>query len=177
VIASLLPYRWIAVALLAAAAVGYFAILHAQLDGARVQLAHERATRVQEHADAERAARAATERARLEEQRRTAAQKEATDESQRLSERARSDAAGAAAERERVLVAAAGAARRCDATRDPGAPASGPAAESPGLVLADVLGRADARAGELAAALDAAHIAGQLCERSYDALRPESGAP
>jgi hypothetical protein len=38
-------------------------------------------------------------------------------------------------------------------------------------VLADVLGRADDRAGELAAALDASRAAGLACERAYDALR------
>jgi hypothetical protein len=37
------------------------------------------------------------------------------------------------------------------------------------LVLADLFGRADGRAGELAAALDAAHAAGTICER-FDAL-------
>lgn len=37
-------------------------------------------------------------------------------------------------------------------------------------VLADVLGRADRRAGLLAAYADAAHVAGLKCERDYDAL-------
>jgi hypothetical protein len=37
-------------------------------------------------------------------------------------------------------------------------------------VLADVLGRADRRAGILAAYADAAHAAGLKCERDYDAL-------
>nr|WP_272905801.1 DUF2514 family protein [Pseudomonas petrae] len=37
-------------------------------------------------------------------------------------------------------------------------------------VLADLRQRADQRAGELANALDASRIAGQACERSYDAL-------
>lgn len=52
-----------------------------------------------------------------------------------------------------------------------GAPPSGAPASGPGLVLADVLGRADGRAGELAAFADAAHIAGLSCERSYDEVR------
>lgn len=38
-------------------------------------------------------------------------------------------------------------------------------------VLADVLGRADRRAGVLAAFADAAHAAGAACERNYDAAR------
>ncbi len=37
-------------------------------------------------------------------------------------------------------------------------------------VLADVLSRADRRAGVLAAAADAAHAAGRQCEADYDAL-------
>jgi hypothetical protein len=36
--------------------------------------------------------------------------------------------------------------------------------------VADVLGRADERAGELAEYADRARIAGQQCERDYDAL-------
>jgi len=47
--------------------------------------------------------------------------------------------------------------------------ASAPAGDPIG-VLADVLSRADERAGKLAQFADAAHIAGLACERSYDAL-------
>jgi hypothetical protein len=46
------------------------------------------------------------------------------------------------------------------------------AAADPIGVLADVLSRADERAGVLAAHADAARIAGAQCERDYDALRP-----
>ncbi|OXS89538.1 DUF2514 family protein [Pandoraea apista] len=49
------------------------------------------------------------------------------------------------------------------------ASASAPAGDPIG-VLADVLIRADERAGKLARFADAAHIAGLACERSYDAL-------
>jgi len=45
------------------------------------------------------------------------------------------------------------------------APAAGAA-----MVLADVLARCDARAGELAAAYDRAALAGALCERAYDEI-------
>ncbi|UQP02222.1 DUF2514 domain-containing protein [Burkholderia multivorans] len=48
----------------------------------------------------------------------------------------------------------------------PGSPATGDAFD----LLADVLGRADQRAGELAKYADRARIAGQQCERDYDAL-------
>ncbi|KVM83492.1 hypothetical protein WT05_19160 [Burkholderia stagnalis] len=37
-------------------------------------------------------------------------------------------------------------------------------------LLADVLGRTDDRAGEPVEYADRAHIAGQQCERDYDAL-------
>lgn len=55
-------------------------------------------------------------------------------------------------------------AAEASAAAGPGSPAG-----SAALVLADVLGRVDQRAGELAAALDAAHAAGVICER-FDAL-------
>ncbi|RYF54289.1 MAG: DUF2514 family protein [Comamonadaceae bacterium] len=44
------------------------------------------------------------------------------------------------------------------------------AAYDPIGVLAEVLIRIDGRAGRLAEIADASRIAGQLCERSYDAL-------
>ncbi|MEY1592699.1 DUF2514 family protein [Burkholderia sp. Bmkn7] len=47
-----------------------------------------------------------------------------------------------------------------------GGPATGDALD----LLADVFGRADARAGELASIADRRGIAGRQCERSYDAL-------
>ena len=52
-------------------------------------------------------------------------------------------------------------------------PAAGqqPPAGDPIGVLADVLGRADRRAGVLAAFADAAHAAGLACERDYDSAR------
>jgi hypothetical protein len=42
------------------------------------------------------------------------------------------------------------------------------------MVLSDLLARADARAGELAKAYDQARIAGEQCQREYDALLPSS---
>ncbi|MGS0974737.1 DUF2514 family protein [Burkholderia glumae] len=47
-----------------------------------------------------------------------------------------------------------------------GSPAAGDALD----LLADVFGRSDERAGELAKIADERGIAGQQCERSYDAL-------
>jgi hypothetical protein len=55
--------------------------------------------------------------------------------------------------------------------RDTGAAERGETATRAAMVLSDLLKRADARAGELAKAYDGARIAGQACERMYDALK------
>ncbi|MBR8297458.1 DUF2514 family protein [Burkholderia cenocepacia] len=52
------------------------------------------------------------------------------------------------------------------ASASAGSPAAGDALD----LLADVFGRSDERAGELAKIADERGIAGQQCERSYDAL-------
>nr|WP_290445156.1 MULTISPECIES: DUF2514 domain-containing protein [unclassified Pseudomonas] len=54
--------------------------------------------------------------------------------------------------------------------QDPAITARGEAARRAAMVLSDLLARADARAGELAAAYDRARIAGLACESSYDRL-------
>lgn len=54
---------------------------------------------------------------------------------------------------------------------DPAAAVGSEATTGPGLVLSNLLGGMDARGRECAAALDQSRIAGQACERSYDALR------
>ena len=73
-----------------------------------------------------------------------------------------------------ALVAAA---RR--AAANPGAEPAIASTGDPIGVLADVLGRADQRAGVLAEYADKARIAGKSCERDYDALtlppRPDAG--
>jgi Protein of unknown function (DUF2514) len=77
-------------------------------------------------------------------------------------------AADAAGRELRARIAAlANAARRPD---DPAAVAAGAATRDPVLLLADVLGRADQRAGDLAKYADAARIAGRQCERDYGVL-------
>ena len=54
------------------------------------------------------------------------------------------------------------AARRC-----PTSTAGSPAADPAGLLLADLLGRIDKRAGELAETADRARIAGDACVKAY----------
>lgn len=78
---------------------------------------------------------------------------------------AASDAAAGVLEQAKRLAARAGKCPGNPSTTKPGAPAT-----EPGVVLADVLGRADARAGELAAAYDRSRAAGLACERAYDSL-------
>ncbi len=78
---------------------------------------------------------------------------------------AASDAAAGVLEQAKRLAARAGKCPGNPSTTQPGPPAT-----EPGVVLADVLGRADARAGDLAAAYDRSRAAGLACERAYDAL-------
>lgn len=121
----------------------------------------------------ERTARQQEAAARSEEARRTARVQEALDaehqsRQQALVDLRRADAA-ARSLRERTEQLAAAA--RC-AAGDPAAAAGGAPAAAPADLLADMLGRLDGAAGELARYADDARIAGQLCERTYRALTP-----
>jgi hypothetical protein len=92
----------------------------------------------------------------------TEVQKDARSKTEELA--AHLSAAGTAAERLRERVAELS--RRpatCPAAAD-----GGKAADPARLVLADVLGRIDAAAGELAAHADRARVAGMACEVAYD---------
>lgn len=117
----------------------------------------------------------AVDRARAEEQRRTAAQAEIANAATKDLERARGDArtADAASERLRVRVAELLAASR--AGKDSAAP--GPGADKPGGdpldVLVGVLERSDRASGILAAYADRLNVAGLACERAYDTLKPK----
>lgn len=121
-------------------------------------------------ADAERAY---IDLAKAEELRRMTAINEVSQSAQTEIDRARADAdaARAAADglRNQAKRLAATASKACG---NPGTAATGKAAGSAGLVLADVLGRTDDAAGELAAALDRSRIAGMACEKAYDSLTP-----
>ncbi|MGT2427905.1 DUF2514 family protein [Cupriavidus basilensis] len=112
----------------------------------------------------------AVDQARLEEQRRTAAQTEIANDATKKLEGARADLAAAndVSGRLRQRIADLLAASR--AAGNPAAAGGSAPTEDPIGMLADVLGRADHRAGILAEYADAARIAGQACERAYDAL-------
>ncbi|QCU54380.1 DUF2514 family protein [Burkholderia pseudomallei] len=127
------------------------------------------------HRDADQSAKVADQARRIDEltnernefRRRLAAQQEIASDAARKRETALADAAAAARAadglRRQVAVLVADV-RRAGAAA--GSPAAGDAID----LLADVFGRADERAGELAKIADERGIAGQQCERSYDAL-------
>lgn len=114
--------------------------------------------------------------ARAEEQRRAVAQEEARVHAQEQRTTADADAAGADASGQRLRHEARklAAAVSCSPT-DTAAVERGKAATRAAMVLSDLLARADARAGELAAAYDQARIAGLACEASYNGLTKPSG--
>lgn len=161
-------WRAIALAVLAGLAAAALVYVGDRVGSARVQQRwdREKATQLEEQAKALRAAAAETER-------RVKAQEEITREATLQAERNAADAASAldAARRLRGRLAAivAGA-----AASNPAAAAGCTTAGDPIGVLADVLGRADARAGILASYADAARAAGAACERAYDSLRGHS---
>lgn len=109
-------------------------------------------------------------KARAEESRRTKRMQENQDAEFLARQAAQRDAAAARAAlgglRERAQALAA---TSCPA-RDPEAAPGGPSATDPARVLADVLGEVGEEARRYAEIADSARIAGQLCERAYDAL-------
>ncbi|MFC5707613.1 DUF2514 domain-containing protein [Aeromonas eucrenophila] len=132
----------------------------------------------------EEAARLATARtkaeqkAREEEQRRQTEIDEVRDHAQEEIAQAQADAALAGLESGRLREQARRlAARASQCSSNPGTAQGGPATEQPAMVLADLLSRADERAGELAAAYDRARASGLACERAYDSLRTATMKP
>lgn len=109
--------------------------------------------------------------ARQQEHQRAQAQEEARAHGHEERSIASAGAAGADAAGQRVQHDAAqlAATVSCPGT-DTAAVARGQAATRAAMVLSDLLARADARAGELAKAYDQARIAGEQCQREYDAL-------
>ena len=109
--------------------------------------------------------------ARGEEQRRAAAQEEVRVHAQEQRTIAEGAAAGADALGRRLRDEAGKLASTVGCPgQDPSVAARGEAARRAAMVLSDLLARADARAGELAAAFDRAQLAGIACEKSYAAM-------
>ncbi|MFA0969544.1 DUF2514 domain-containing protein [Pseudomonas amygdali] len=108
---------------------------------------------------------------RTEEQRRQKAANQVANDARQEQTAALTDAAvaNAAGDRLRVEAGKLAATASC-VPGDPGASERGKAATRAAMVLSDLLGRADARAGELAKAYDESRIAGLACERSHKFL-------
>jgi hypothetical protein len=136
----------------------------ADASAARAALAAERATQARAAAAAERAAR--TEEARRETERQEVIRH--AHEQTAAADAAARDAGRAAAGLRQQIAALVAAGRRAAAHSD--APIGGAPATDALDLLADVLGRADERAGTLAAEADRRGIAGRACVAAYDAL-------
>ncbi|RMR28920.1 hypothetical protein ALP36_03279 [Pseudomonas syringae pv. coriandricola] len=108
---------------------------------------------------------------RTEEQRRQKAANQVVNDARQEQTAALTDAAvaDAAGDRLRVEAGKLAATASC-APGDSGAAERGKAATRAAMVLSDLLGRADARAGELAKAYDQSRIAGLACNRFADEL-------
>ena len=116
--------------------------------------------------------RDADQSARREEQRRQKVADDASQDAKNQIESAKADAADANAVAVRMLKQADRLARFAgDSSCAASASSNGTATAGPAMVLADVLGRVDGVAGELAAAYDAARIAGLACERVAGGVR------
>lgn len=108
---------------------------------------------------------------RTEEQRRQKAANQVANDARQEQTAAFTDAAVADAAGDRLRVEAGKLAATASCTPgDTGAAERGKAASRAAMVLSDLLGRADARAGELAKAYDESRIAGLACNRFVDAL-------
>lgn len=109
--------------------------------------------------------------AREEEQRRQRAIDKVRQDAEQQIARVETDAAAASAVAAGLLEQARRLATRAhQCANHSGVAQSSYAAGQPAVVLADLLGRADARAGELARAYDRARTAGLACERAYLSL-------
>ncbi|QNK65896.1 DUF2514 family protein [Variovorax sp. PAMC26660] len=146
-----------------------------QVSNAKAATARAQVALADARTQAVQAAQKAEEDARTEETRREAEKQEVIDHARQQTEAALAAArdADAAADKLRgQLTAYVAAVRR--ATTNPSTSSRSTPADDPIGVLADVLSRADARAGILAKFADSAHIAGTACERYADGLQPPS---
>lgn len=167
------PLRYAAAGLMALL-LAFGLIQSARLQRAETAIQTERAGRAQDKAAAAMAAASAVMAARAEEQRRQAEIQESADVAKTQAAAARRDASDARGRHDRLQQYATELAASCGApASDPAAAAGSAPATGAGLVLADLFGRADQRAGQLAEYADQARIAGQACERAYQALTKE----
>lgn len=123
------------------------------------------------HAEHAAALARAVEAARQEDNRRANALLEVVNAATENLSRASRDRDAARAAADRLRQHAQDLAARCRAPGDSAPAPGGPPAPAPGDLLAELLGRIDRAAGDLAAHADRAMSAGRACERAYDSLR------
>jgi len=161
--------------------IGFLLVALAGVEGARrlqtsalrVAVAQEREGRAKDTADAATAALAQARTNAIETMRRLERQQEAQHVRDEEFAAVQRDAADArhSSDRLREWAAKHAAAAGGGTASDRAAASDGQAAKRSARMLAYVLQRLDERAGILAEYADRARVAGQQCERSYDALR------
>lgn len=137
--------------------------------------AETREQHAQVHADWEREARRATQAARDDERRRTAEVQKAANDADQARLVAEGNAVGARAAADRLQRQLATlAAQLSDARRDPDPAGAGPGVKGADALdlLTGMLARHSAELVDVGEFADRLLIAGQACERSYDALTP-----
>jgi hypothetical protein len=139
---------------------------------AETQLAHLQAQHAEARAAQSLDLAAAEKQHREREQRREDLIRETLNAAHTKLIQAQRDAADAhgASYRLQRRVSALIAARAADPSASCPAARAGPPADAPGDLLADLFSRIDAAAGELGEYADRARIAGEACERAFDAV-------
>lgn len=159
-------------ALITAGALAAAGVSQTRFTHERASHAETRAQYAEQVAQAEQATRIASEKNRQTEQELRDAQDQNASQAQALlaalDHAAAVDRVAGQRLRDAAQDLAAVARSRCAAATTPGYSTPG---DDPIGVLADVLGRADQRAGELAAVADESRIRGLTCERAYDTAR------
>jgi predicted nucleic acid-binding Zn-ribbon protein len=157
---------WAKVLILAAIAAAVVA-----WDSARINAAEKRGAdkvRAEYQANEIKAVKAARE----EEARRTAAVQQEADHARQSIARAQADAAAAADAGQRLRAALTAARRSCAASPSATVASGSAPADTSADLLADVQRRLDEAADGIARHADAASIAGNACQRAYQALTP-----
>lgn len=164
-----LPWKAVGLLLILLALVG--ALCGAYLHGVSVTDLAWKAKWAEEVSAQSEAVATTTTEYRTEEQRRQKAANQVANDARQEQTAALTDAAVADAAGDRLRVEAGKLAATASCVPgDTGAAERGKAASRAAMVLSDLLGRADARAGELAKAYDESRVAGLACNRFVDEL-------
>ena len=171
-LSALSPWRWYAVGAAVSIVGSSWLWQRHQIDGLEHRLEAEKLGRLADRSIASEETAVAALENRAKDQTRAKAHEEIINVAIEKTEAAASAVVAAhdASDRLRARVAAVTAAGRVAACNPAAAGASAPAADPIGM-LADVLGRADARAGKLAEYADRARIAGDACVSAYESLK------